>query len=99
MPLYDFLCRSCGDRFEARVSVDEAAVCPSCRTPGAERQLSPFAGPFTVGLRGVAAKRSNAVRRTREEQRQERRALRREAAAADPPRKDGKKTPPPPGGP
>jgi len=39
--------------------------------------MSPFAGPFTVGLRGNAARRSNDTRRVREEQRRERREQRR----------------------
>jgi putative FmdB family regulatory protein len=77
MPLHDFLCRSCGSRFEARVPHDERPNCPECGVPAAERLVSPFAGPFTVGLRGPAARRSNAVRRSREEQRREQREQRR----------------------
>jgi putative FmdB family regulatory protein len=76
MPLYDFICRSCGDRFEARSGPDDSVQCPACGADEAERQLSGFAGPFTVGLRGAAARRSNATRRVREEQRQERREAR-----------------------
>jgi putative FmdB family regulatory protein len=76
MPLYDFICRSCGDRFEARSSPDDPVECPACGAPGAERQVSGFAGPFTVGLRGAAARRSNATRNAREEQRRERREVR-----------------------
>jgi hypothetical protein len=37
-----------------------------------------FAGPFKVGPRGVAARRSDAKRRAREEQRRERFAKQRE---------------------
>lgn len=77
MPLYDFRCERCGSHFEARVPQDQLPDCPGCGAPGVERLLSPFAGPFTVGLRGTAAKRSNAVRRAREEQRRERREARR----------------------
>jgi putative FmdB family regulatory protein len=78
MPLYDFRCKACGERFEARVSYDEPASCPACAAPEAERLLSPVAGPFTVGrLRGVAAKRADDTRRVREEQRGERRERRR----------------------
>jgi hypothetical protein len=33
--------------------------------------LGSFAGPFKIGVRGAAARRSNAVRRAREEQRRE----------------------------
>jgi len=77
MPLYDFCCRACGEGFEARAPHDQLPPCPVCGAPGAERLLSPFAGPFTVGLRGAAARRSNAVRQAREEQRRERREQRR----------------------
>jgi putative FmdB family regulatory protein len=78
MPLYDFACRACDHRFEARSSAEEAVACPECGAPGAERLLSPFAGPFTVGLRGLAARRSNAERAAREEQRRERKARRKQ---------------------
>lgn len=78
MPLYDFLCRACGQTFEAHTSVEEVPACPQCGAAQTERQLSGFAGPFKVGLRGVAAKRSNAQRQAREEGRREQRAIRRE---------------------
>lgn len=78
MPLYDFLCRACGESFEARASVDERPACPACGAADTERQLSAFSGPFTVGLRGTAARRSDALRSAREEQRRERRAKRAE---------------------
>jgi putative FmdB family regulatory protein len=77
MPLYDFRCGACGEPFEARAAPDELPPCPACGAPGSERIPSAFAGPFTVGLRGAAARRSNAVRRAREEQRRERREQRR----------------------
>jgi len=78
MPLYDFRCPACGERFEAVTKPSETASCPSCGTPRCERIYSGFAGPFTVGLRGAAARRSDATRRAREEQRREQRAQRRE---------------------
>lgn len=81
MPLYDFLCPSCGETFEARAAVDELPPCPACGAADTERRLSPFAGPFTAGLRGAAARRSNAHRSAREEQRRERRAERRQAGS------------------
>ena len=74
MPLYDFACRSCGARFEVRATVDALPACPQCGSPDTERLLSSFAGPFTVGLRGAAARRSDAARRAREEQRSEQKA-------------------------
>ena len=76
MPLYDFRCRACEARFEARMPHGELPACPACGRREAERVLTAFAGPFTVGMRGAAAKRSNALRRTREEQRRERREQR-----------------------
>jgi putative FmdB family regulatory protein len=78
MPLYDFKCPACGTSFEAQVPHGQLPACPSCGTAGAERVFSAFAGPFTVGLRGAAARQSNAVRRAREEQRAERREQRRQ---------------------
>jgi putative FmdB family regulatory protein len=78
MPLYDFACRSCGHRFEAQAPPSGSASCPACGAPEAKRLLTPFAGPFTVGLRGAAARRSNNQRRVREEQRQERRETRKQ---------------------
>jgi putative FmdB family regulatory protein len=76
MPLYDFRCRACGERFEAFAPRGQSAPCPTCGAPDAERVFSSFAGPFTVAPRGVAARRSNARRRVREELRAERRAER-----------------------
>ena len=76
MPLYDFHCRDCGERFEELASPGETAPCPVCGSPDVERVLSAFAGPFTVAPRGVAARRSNAQRRVREELRAERKAER-----------------------
>lgn len=77
MPLYDFHCHQCQERFEARAAPDELPGCPACGSAKTERLLSPFAGPFTVAPRGLAARRSNATRAAREEQRLERREERR----------------------
>lgn len=71
MPLYDFRCRSCGEHFEQRTAAGAQALCPVCGASDCERLLTPFAGPFRVGLRGGAARRSDATRRAREDQRQE----------------------------
>jgi putative FmdB family regulatory protein len=77
MPLYDFRCRTCDERFEALASPSAAPNCAACGGKDVERIYTPFAGPFRVGLRGAAARRSNALRSTREQQRDERRAARR----------------------
>jgi putative FmdB family regulatory protein len=71
VPLYDFRCRRCGECFEELVPVDQLPPCPRCGSAEPERLLGSFAGPFGVGLRGRAAKRSNATRAAREERRQE----------------------------
>jgi putative FmdB family regulatory protein len=78
MPLYDFACRSCGDRFEARTGFDEPGPpCPACGTPEPERVISSFATSRSPGLTGAPARRSNDSRRIREDARAERKAARR----------------------
>jgi putative FmdB family regulatory protein len=77
MPLYDFRCNDCESVFEERTgSEDPPPACPACGSGKVERLLSPFAGPYTVMPRGMAAKRSDATRKDREEQRAERKANR-----------------------
>jgi putative FmdB family regulatory protein len=71
MPIYDFECLSCGERFEALVATSERPACPACAAPEPKRLFSPISGPLTTGLRGGDARRSNATRRAREEQRRE----------------------------
>jgi putative FmdB family regulatory protein len=78
MPLYEFRCHACNNRFEARAPHDELPPCPACGAGETERVPTAFAGPFTVASRGAVARRSNATRRVREEQRQERKAVREE---------------------
>ncbi|HET9481245.1 MAG TPA: zinc ribbon domain-containing protein, partial [Candidatus Polarisedimenticolia bacterium] len=43
MPLFDFLCDSCGHRFEELVSEGEVPPCPECGGAKAERLLPVFA--------------------------------------------------------
>jgi putative FmdB family regulatory protein len=77
VPLYDFHCLSCDERFEEFASPGERAPCPACGSSDVERVYQAFAGPFTIAPRGAAARRSNAQRRVREELRSERMAERR----------------------
>ncbi len=47
MPIYEFRCGACGERFEALVDVGtECAVCRECGAEGAVRVLSAQAAPF-----------------------------------------------------
>jgi putative FmdB family regulatory protein len=78
MPLYDFRCAGCAEVFELQVAYGALPPCPACGHTETERVMSPFAGPFTVGMRGHAAKQSNAKRAVREEQRAQRKAARQE---------------------
>jgi putative FmdB family regulatory protein len=45
MPIYEYRCMACDERFEELVrNPDVAVACPSCGGAGAERLLSVFAG-------------------------------------------------------
>jgi putative FmdB family regulatory protein len=78
MPLYEFECPACGERFEELVTGSECPPCPECGASEPVRVYSSISKPMKFGLRGADARRSNAVRRAREEQRREQRASRRE---------------------
>lgn len=45
MPLYEFRCRVCGERFERliRGATSEEIVCPACQAAEVERLFSAFA--------------------------------------------------------
>jgi putative FmdB family regulatory protein len=44
MPIYEYACPGCGNRFEKLVRrPGEAVSCPSCESPDVEKQLSVFA--------------------------------------------------------
>jgi putative FmdB family regulatory protein len=74
VPIYDFRCASCGHEFEELVSAGDLPACPRCGAPEPDRLLSQVAPPARIGLRGAAARRSDATRRAREEHRREERA-------------------------
>jgi len=45
MPIYEYQCKACGERFERLVrtmSSSEAIRCPKCESPKTERALSVF---------------------------------------------------------
>lgn len=61
MPIYEFECGECGERFEelSRAGT-ESAVCPACGVAGAERRLSTF---------GVTRQPTSAQKRRMEDRR------------------------------
>lgn len=57
MPLYEYRCTECGEKFEKLVRMadaDRAPECPKCGAPEAKRQVSAF------GFVGFSAGRSSA---------------------------------------
>lgn len=44
MPIYEYACPGCGERFEKLVRrFGDAVSCPTCQSPEVEKQLSVFA--------------------------------------------------------
>jgi putative FmdB family regulatory protein len=43
MPIYDYRCRGCGERFELIVLKGTVIACPSCQSQDLEQQVSGFA--------------------------------------------------------
>ena len=80
MPIYEFECQACGERFEELVGADAVPPCPACGGE-ARRLLSQIGRPLKFGLRGGDARRSNATRSAREERKREERAAKRERDA------------------
>jgi putative FmdB family regulatory protein len=71
VPIYDFECGSCGERFEELVRQDQVPACPACGAADTTRLFSPISPPAKTGLRGAAARKSDATRKSREERRHE----------------------------
>jgi putative FmdB family regulatory protein len=65
MPLYDFACESCDERFEAFAKPGDAPECPACGA-AARRLFTPISPPAKLGLRGRAARESDGRRAERE---------------------------------
>ena len=67
MPLYDYLCRKCGHRFEELVRLGETPPCPACRAKNPERLFSASAAVSTETTRGraasVARRKAGAIKR------------------------------------
>ena len=71
MPLYDFACDACGAEFEAVAPAGETAPCAACGSASTQRLWRPIAPPLKFGLRGAAARESNARRAERENTKKE----------------------------
>ena len=63
MPIYEYVCKGCGDEFEALVRPNEAAQCPECGSAELERLLSLPAvhSEATHGLAMRAARKRDAI--------------------------------------
>lgn len=66
MPLYDFACDACDERFEALAKPGETPPCPACGAASTRRLFTPIAPPLKLGLRGRAARESDSRRSERE---------------------------------
>lgn len=52
MPIFEYRCRKCGERFEELETIadrDKPHRCPTCGAMGAERQMSVFAARVAGG--------------------------------------------------
>jgi putative FmdB family regulatory protein len=66
MPLYDFACDACDERFEAFAKPGETPACSACGSAETRRLFTAISPPAKLGLRGAAARDSNARRADRE---------------------------------
>jgi putative FmdB family regulatory protein len=71
MPIYEFECEECGERFEELVGAEAVAACPAC---GAERtrRLYSTVSPPGRQPRGAGVRSNESRRRETEAGRQER---------------------------
>ena len=76
MPLYEYLCRGCGERFELLVRGAETPSCPTCKRADIERQLSSF-GVSSEGTRQSSLDRARkaGAKERRDKQHAEREAM------------------------
>jgi putative FmdB family regulatory protein len=72
MPIYEYACKSCGQRFEALVRRDEVPACPSCGAAELDRLLSlPYVkSETTKDLAQRAARRRDQAQATEKVQEQ-----------------------------
>lgn len=81
VPIYEFECEQCGERFEELVAADAPApACAACGSARARRLLSGVSPPGRQP-RGAAVRSDESRRRERESARQERLATSRKQRA------------------
>ncbi len=71
MPIYEFECEECGNRFEELVTGEASVPCPRCESGRTRRRLSAVA-PQSRQPRGAKVREGEAKRREREAARGER---------------------------
>lgn len=72
MPVYEFECEGCGERFEELTASDARSVaCPHCGSERTRRLLSPVS-PAARQPRGAGVRSNESMRREREAARSER---------------------------
>ncbi|MGN6201929.1 MAG: FmdB family zinc ribbon protein [Solirubrobacterales bacterium] len=71
MPIYEFECEGCGERFEELVAAGAVAACPACGSERTRRLLSNVAPPGRQP-RGAKVRSNESQRREREAARQDR---------------------------
>jgi putative FmdB family regulatory protein len=94
MPIYEFQCAGCGERFEELVAAGvEAIACPRCDSERTERVISSVSPPGRQP-RGARVRSNESQRREREAARHDRIAESRKKRAAGenphPPKKKAK---------
>jgi putative FmdB family regulatory protein len=72
MPIYEFECERCGERFDELIAADAASPpCPACGAEGARRLIS-IVSPPGRQPRGAAVRSDESRRREKEAGHQER---------------------------
>jgi putative FmdB family regulatory protein len=56
MPIFEYVCKGCGKKFEAIVYGGKQSECPACKSTELEQQLSTFAAHGTDKSSGSAPK-------------------------------------------
>lgn len=71
MPIYEFECEGCGERFEELIGAEATAACPACGSERTRRLLSTVSPPGRQP-RGAGVRSGESRRREKEAGRQER---------------------------